>query len=137
MELLGQIQWKAIKMIKGLEHFFYKERLRELGLLSLKKDYKYLKGGLQENGSRFCSVVPCNRTRGNGQKLMHRKFHLNTRNFLTVQMTEHRKRFPREVVESPSLVICKKYLVAILCQVLWGDSARAERLDQMTYCGPF
>ena len=37
MELLKQIQRKAMKMIRGLQHLSYEERLRELGLLSLEK----------------------------------------------------------------------------------------------------
>lgn len=57
-------------MLKGLEHFLYEERLRELGLLSLEKTewgsyinaYKYLKGGCQVNGDRHFLVVCSGRT---------------------------------------------------------------------------
>lgn len=81
--------------MKGLEHLSYEKRLRELGLFSLRKRqlrgnlinvYKYLKGGCQENGSRPFSGLLSHKTRHNRQKLMHRKFHPNTRkNFLIVQ----------------------------------------------------
>jgi len=64
-------------------------------------------------------VVPSDRTRDNGHKLKHRKFHLNTRkNFFPLRVTEHWNRLLREAVDSPSLEIFKTRLDEVLCSLL-------------------
>ncbi|PKU27369.1 hypothetical protein llap_22327 [Limosa lapponica baueri] len=63
-ELLERVQRRATKMIKGLVHLPYEERLRELVLFNLEKirlkgdlinAYKHLKVGLKENEARLSS----------------------------------------------------------------------------------
>ncbi|KAK4831874.1 hypothetical protein QYF61_019886 [Mycteria americana] len=91
MDIPERIQ-RATKMIKVLEHLSYEESLRELGLFSLEKRR------LRQWAQTETQEVPSE----------HQK------HFVTVRVTEHWHRLPREVVESPSLEIFENHLDTVL-----------------------
>ncbi|KAK4815805.1 hypothetical protein QYF61_007245 [Mycteria americana] len=94
IEVLEHVQRRATKLVKGLEHKSYGERLRELGLFSLEKRrlrgdlialYNCLTGGCREVGVGLSSRV-----------------------------IKHWNRLAGEVVESPSLEVFKGRLDEVL-----------------------
>ncbi|KFW94427.1 hypothetical protein N336_03150, partial [Phalacrocorax carbo] len=117
MDLLKWVQRRATKMIRGLEHLFYEDNLKELGLFSQEKRrlwgdliaaFQYLKGAYKKVGEGFFTRVCSDRTRTNGFKLKKGRFRLNImKKFFTMSIVRHRNWLPREVVDAPSLEVFK------------------------------
>jgi len=120
VDLLEHVQRSTTKIIQELEHFSYKDRLRELGLFSLEQRRfwgdliiasQYLKGDCKKEGDRLFSGMCCDWIRGNGFELKEERFRLDIRKkFFTVRMVRHWHRLTREVMDAPSVEAFKARL---------------------------
>jgi len=128
MELWEWVQRRATKIIRGLEHLSYEDKLRELELFSLEKRrlqedlivaFRYLKGAYRKAGDNHFSKACCDRTRRNGFRLREGRFRLDVRKkFFTMRVVKCWNRLPREVGEAPSLETFKAGLDGALSNLV-------------------
>ena len=115
-------------MIRGLEHFSYEDRLRDLGLFSLEKRslqgkfrvaFQYLKGAYRKAGEGLFIKACSFRMMGNGFKLEEGRFRPDIRKkFPTVRVARHWNRLLSEVVDAPSLEALKASLDGALSSLV-------------------
>ena len=88
VELLERVQRRATKMILGLEHLSYEQRLKELCLFSPEKRkpqgdltavFRYLQGVYKQERNQLFTRVGSNMTRGNEFILKEKRFRLDVR----------------------------------------------------------
>ncbi|KFR08139.1 hypothetical protein Y956_12049, partial [Nipponia nippon] len=128
MDLLERVQRRAGKMIRGLEHLSYEDRLRKLELFSLERRrlwgdviaaFQYLKRAYRKAGEGLFRRACSDRTRGNGFKLKEGGFRLAIRKkFFPVRVVRPWNRLPREAVDAPSLAVFKARLDGALSNLV-------------------
>ncbi|KAK4812294.1 LOW QUALITY PROTEIN: hypothetical protein QYF61_014080 [Mycteria americana] len=113
---------EATKMVRGLGHLCYGERLTELRLCSLEKRQlrgdltaaaQYLKGACRKEGERLLTRACSDRTRGlNEGGAGHKK------KCFTMRVVRHWHRLPTEAVDAPSLEVFKVRLDGALSNLI-------------------
>ncbi|KAK4823788.1 hypothetical protein QYF61_006510 [Mycteria americana] len=136
MHILERVQRRTTKMMKGLEHLSYGERLREPGLFSqekrrLREDLRRVPRGWSQaifSGAQCQDQRPWAGGSLGTSGMKRRRLPWNIRkHYFTVSVTEHWYRLPREAGGSPSLVIFKSHLDVVMSN--WLSVALLEQGD--------
>jgi len=124
VKFLERIQRRATKMIRGLEHFSYEDRLKELGLFNLEKRrlqgdlltaFQYLEEVYKQEGNQVFVWIDSGKKRENGFKIKEGRFRLDVSGkFLTERLVRCWSRLPREAADTLSLEVFKARLDGIL-----------------------
>lgn len=99
MDMLDQVQQRTTKIMKGLEHLSYEERLRDLGLFSLKKEGSgstLLMGMNVQIKKTTSAILSCVRDINSTPE---NSVSTSLLSFFTVKVVKHRNRLPSYVVE--------------------------------------
>ncbi|KFQ73335.1 hypothetical protein N335_13784, partial [Phaethon lepturus] len=126
--LLEWVQRRATKMIRGLEHLPYEDRLRELELFSLQKRrlgedliaaFQYWKGTYKKAGEGLFTRACSDRRRGIGFQLKERRFRPDVRmTFFSMKAVRQWNRLPREAVDTQPLELFKPRLDGALSNLV-------------------
>ena len=114
IQCLERVQRRATKLVVGMKHLPYQDRLSRLGIYSLDKRrlrgdliemYKLLSGKENVDYSQFFQLAPSSyNLRGHSQKLFVQRSRLNCRKFFFSQRSVNEwNRLPAEIVEAPSV----------------------------------
>jgi len=127
MELLEWVQRRATTVIRGREHLSSEERLRELGLFSMKSRlqgdhiaaFQYLKGAYKKAGEGLFTKGCSDGTRGSGFKLKEGRFILDIRKkSFPMRVVTHWKQVAQRSCGCPSLEVFKPRLDGALSNLV-------------------
>jgi len=120
VRLMEKVQKRATKMVRGLIHLPYEQRLRSLDLYSLFRRrqrgdlievFKILNEYYDIDHTKFFTLTGCSNTRGHLMKLFKSDSRLNIRsNFFTQRIINSWNDLPHEVVAARTIGIFKSRL---------------------------
>ncbi len=115
---LERVQRLATRLVRGLRHVPYEERLRQLNLFSLERTrlraalilaFKIFKGEVDLNPSEFILRPPRAGLRGHTYRLLQGPSRLRRRSgAFSVQVVKYWNRLPAHLVLAPSVSVFKK-----------------------------